>query len=82
MNCHFTAAHGSPTLRRASDNRPVRRIRGHAGNATVFATLGLFGRGIGLTELEVGAIFASSAMLFFLTSSHWGRLSDRIGRGR
>lgn len=50
------------------------------GNATVFATLGLFGRGVGLTELEVGAIFASSALLFFLTSSHWGRLSDRIGR--
>jgi MFS family permease len=50
------------------------------GNATVFATLGLFGRGIGLSELEVGAIFASSALLFFLTSSHWGRLSDRIGR--
>ena len=44
------------------------------GNATVFATLGLFGRGIGLSELEVGAIFASSALLFFLTSSHWGRL--------
>ncbi len=50
------------------------------GNATVFATLGLFGRGIGLSEIEVGAIFASSALLFFLTSSHWGRLSDRIGR--
>lgn len=50
------------------------------GNATVFATLGLFGRGIGLSEVEVGAIFASSALLFFLTSSHWGRLSDRIGR--
>jgi hypothetical protein len=50
------------------------------GNATVFATLGLFGRGIGLSEFEVGAIFASSALLFFLTSSPWGRLSDRIGR--
>jgi MFS family permease len=50
------------------------------GNATVFATLGLFGRGIGLSELEVGAIFASSALLFFLTSSHWGRLSDTVGR--
>ena len=50
------------------------------GNATVFATLGLFGRSIGLTEIEIGAIFASSALLFFLTSSHWGRLSDRIGR--
>lgn len=50
------------------------------GNATVFSTLGLFGRGVGLSELEVGAIFASSALLFFLTSSQWGRLSDGIGR--
>lgn len=50
-------------------------------NATVFATLGLHGRTVGLSELEVGAIFASSGVLFFLTSSRWGRLSDRIGRG-
>ncbi len=50
-------------------------------NATVFATLGLYGRTAGLSELEVGAIFASSGLLFFLTSSRWGRLSDRIGRG-
>jgi MFS transporter, DHA1 family, multidrug resistance protein len=49
-------------------------------NATVFATLGLFGRGVGLGELEVGAIFAASGLLFFLTSSRWGRLSDRAGR--
>lgn len=49
-------------------------------NTTVFATLGLYGRGVGLSELEVGAIFASSALLFFLTSSRWGRLSDRVGR--
>jgi MFS family permease len=49
-------------------------------NATVFATLGLFGRGIGLGELEVGAIFAASGLLFFLTSSRWGWLSDRVGR--
>lgn len=50
-------------------------------NTTVFATLGLYGRGAGLGELEVGAIFASSGVLFFLTSWHWGRLSDRVGRG-
>jgi MFS family permease len=50
-------------------------------NATVFATLGLHGRSVGLSELEVGAVFASSGVLFFLTSSHWGRLSDRVGRG-
>ena len=50
-------------------------------NTTVFATLGLHGRSVGLSEFEVGAIFASSGVLFFLTSSHWGRLSDRVGRG-
>lgn len=50
-------------------------------NTTVFATLGLYGRSVGLSALDVGAIFASSGVLFFLTSSSWGRLSDRIGRG-
>jgi MFS family permease len=49
-------------------------------NTTVFATLGLYGRSVGLSELEVGLVFASSGLLFFLTSSRWGRLSDRIGR--
>jgi MFS family permease len=49
-------------------------------NTTVFATLGLYGRGVGLSELEVGLVFASSGLLFFLTSSRWGRLSDRVGR--
>lgn len=49
-------------------------------NGAVFATLGLFGREVGLGEFEVGAIFASSGLLFFLTASSWGRLSDRFGR--
>lgn len=49
-------------------------------NGAVFATLGLFGREVGLGEFEVGTIFASSAVLFFLTASSWGRLSDRFGR--
>ncbi len=50
-------------------------------NGTVFATLGLFGREAGLGEFEVGMVFASSGVLFFLTASAWGRLSDRFGRG-
>jgi len=53
-----------------------------AANATVFATLGLFGREAGLDEFEVGAIFASSGLLFFLTAAYWGRQSDRFGRPR
>lgn len=51
-------------------------------NGAVFATLGLFGREVGIGEFEVGAIFASSGVLFFLTASSWGRLSDRFGRMR
>ncbi|WP_425065042.1 MFS transporter [Reyranella sp.] len=51
-------------------------------NAAVFATLGLFGREVGLGEFEVGVIFASSGLLFVVTASSWGRLSDRFGRTR
>jgi len=50
------------------------------GNATVLATVGLFGRSIGLSEFQVGAIISSSALLFFLTASWWGRLADERGR--
>lgn len=49
-------------------------------NATVFATVGLFGRSIGLSEFQVGTIFVSSAVLFLLTSPRWGVLADRWGR--
>lgn len=50
------------------------------GNATVQSTVGLFGRSAGLSEFQVGIFFASSAVLFFLTSSVWGGLADRWGR--
>jgi MFS family permease len=50
------------------------------GNATVQSTVGLFGRSTGLSEFQVGLFFASSAVLFFLTSSAWGALADRWGR--
>jgi MFS family permease len=50
------------------------------GNSTVYATLGLFARSIGLDAVQVGVIFSSSAVLFFLLSSGWGRRSDRRGR--
>lgn len=50
------------------------------GNATVQSTVGLFGRSTGLSEVQVGIFFASSAVLFFLTSSAWGSLADRWGR--
>ncbi len=50
-----------------------------AANATVHATLGLFGRDVGVSELQVGTIFAASGLLFTLTSSAWGRFADRRG---
>lgn len=50
------------------------------GNTTVQSTVGLFGRSTGLSEFQVGIFFASSAVLFFLTSSVWGGLADRWGR--
>ncbi len=50
------------------------------GNVTIHATVGLFGRSIGLSEFQVGIIIASSALLFALTSSRWGRFADERGR--
>lgn len=50
------------------------------GNVTIHATVGLFGRSIGLSEFQVGIIIASSALLFVLTSSRWGRFADERGR--
>lgn len=50
------------------------------GNVTIHATVGLFGRSIGLSEFQVGVIIASSALLFVLTSLYWGRSADERGR--
>lgn len=49
-------------------------------NATVYATLGPFGRSGGLSEIDVGMVFATSGLLFLITSSAWGRFADRRGR--
>ncbi|MBM3650841.1 MAG: MFS transporter, partial [Alphaproteobacteria bacterium] len=48
-------------------------------NMTVYATLGPVARGAGISEIEVGLIFATSGLLFSLTSSAWGRAADRHG---
>jgi MFS family permease len=50
------------------------------GNTTIHATLGLFGRSIGLSEFQAGLIIASSGLLFALTASRWGRFADERGR--
>jgi MFS transporter, DHA1 family, tetracycline resistance protein len=37
-------------------------------------------RTLGLSELQAGSINSVAALAWFLTSPHWGRRSDRIGR--
>ena len=81
MNCHFTARPRADIV--AAMSGPCILFAVFAmtmANATVFATVGLLGRGIGLSELQVGTIFVSSAVLFLLTSARWGVMADRWGR--
>jgi len=51
-----------------------------AGQAVVFITIPPLARDLGLTEIQTGTIFASSALAWMIFSPYWGRLSDRIGR--
>ncbi|MEM6300421.1 MAG: MFS transporter [Pseudomonadota bacterium] len=50
------------------------------GQSLVFAILAPLGREVGLVELQITSIIASSALVFAIASPHWGRLSDRVGR--
>lgn len=50
------------------------------GQSLIFAILAPLGREVGLVELQITSIVASSALVFALASPHWGRFSDRIGR--
>lgn len=50
------------------------------GQSLIFAILAPLGREVGLVELQITSIIASSALVFALASPHWGRFSDRIGR--
>jgi MFS family permease len=50
------------------------------GQATVFAVLPPLGREVNLSELQITALISSSSLCFALTSTYWGRLSDRRGR--
>ena len=51
-----------------------------AGQSLVFITVPPAARDLGLSELQIGLIFASSAIAWMLFSPIWGRLSDSIGR--
>ena len=50
------------------------------GQSLVFAILPPLGREVGLSELQITSIIASSALIFGLASPRWGRHSDRVGR--
>jgi len=50
------------------------------GFTVLFPVLAPLGREIGLSEIQITAIIAASALTVFLTSPLWGRLSDRWGR--
>ncbi len=51
-----------------------------AGQSVVFITIPPLARDLGLSEIQTGSIFASSALAWMLFSPYWGKLSDRIGR--
>jgi MFS family permease len=50
------------------------------GQSLVFAILAPLGREVQLSELQITSVIAVSALVFGLSSPHWGRLSDRVGR--
>lgn len=52
------------------------------GFTVLFPVLAPVGREMGLTELQITAIIASSSLTVFLASPIWGRLSDQWGRKR
>jgi MFS family permease len=50
------------------------------GNSMLFAILPPLTRELGVSEVWVGMIYTTSALLFLCMSPIWGALSDRIGR--
>jgi MFS family permease len=52
------------------------------GLSVLFPILAPLGRELGLSELQVGSLSASYALMQVLVSPAWGRLSERIGRKR
>ena len=51
-----------------------------AGQTLVFITIPPVARDLGLTEVQIGSIFATSAVAWMILSPVWGKLSDSIGR--
>ncbi len=51
-----------------------------AGQSVIFITIPPLARDLGLTEIQIGSIFAISAFFWMIFSPFWGSLSDSIGR--
>ena len=51
-----------------------------AGQTIVFITIPPVARDLGLNEIQIGSIFATSAVAWMILSPVWGSLSDSIGR--
>ena len=51
-----------------------------AGQTIVFITIPPIARDLGLNEIQIGSIFATSAVAWIILSPVWGSLSDSIGR--
>ncbi|MBF2755074.1 MAG: MFS transporter [Gammaproteobacteria bacterium AqS3] len=52
------------------------------GQSLAFIVVPPVAREVGLNEVEVGLVYAFSALLWLWASPIWGRLSDRLGRRR
>ncbi|MCA9594216.1 MAG: MFS transporter [Myxococcales bacterium] len=50
------------------------------GLSVLFPVLPPLGRHLGLTELQIGSLSTSYALMQFLVSPFWGRRSERVGR--
>ena len=51
-----------------------------AGQYIVFITIPPIARDLGLNEIQIGSIFATSALAWMILSPVWGSLSDSVGR--
>ena len=51
-----------------------------AGQTIVFITIPPIARDLGLNEIQIGSIFATSAVAWMILSPVWGSLSDSLGR--
>jgi len=50
------------------------------GNTGMISLLPSIGRALGIADHRIAAVFSLSAVLWFLSSPAWGRVSDRYGR--